>query len=137
MADYEYAGSALYAQWIYSGGTVQINTEFRNWNYNDQGDTIDATAGGDVYRRNLKSYDNNQVTTSFLLQSTGGTVARDAFKRFTSGTLIWGEAGTATGMVKTTMPAYVESANRSVPYNDVVSMDVTFVQNGAVTHGAY
>ncbi len=137
MADNEFAGSALYAQWIYSGGTVQINTEFRNWQYTDQGDVIDATAGGDVYRRNLKSYDNNQVTCSFLLQSTGGTVARDAFKRFTAGTLIWGEAGTATGMVKTIMPAYVESASRSVPYNDVAAMDVTFTQNGAVTHGNY
>jgi hypothetical protein len=137
MADNEFAGSALYAQWIYSGGTVQINTEFRNWQFTDQGDVIDATAGGDVYRRNLRSYDNCQVTASFLLQSTGGTVARDAFKRFTAGTLIWGEAGTATGMVKTTMPAYVESASRSVPYNDVAAMDVTFTQNGALAHGAY
>ena len=68
----EFAGSALYAQWIWSGGTVQIDTDFRNWSYNDQGEEIDTTAGADSSRSQISSFDTGQVTASFLLLSNYG-----------------------------------------------------------------
>lgn len=137
MADNEFAGSALYAQWIYPGGTVIVSTDCRTFTYNDTGETIDATAGADRSRRTINSFDTGQVTASFLLQSDMGTVTYLAFKRGTKGTLIWGEAGTVAGRPKTILPARVDSATRNVPYNDVVSMDVTWLQDGPRVDGAY
>jgi hypothetical protein len=66
-----------------------------------------------------------------------GTVTYLAFKRGTEGTLVWGEAGTAAGRPKTILPARVDSSTRNVPYNDVVSMDVTWLQNGPRVDSAY
>jgi hypothetical protein len=133
----EFAGSALYAQWIWSGGTVQINTDFRNWDYNDQGEEIDTTAGADSSRSAINSFDTGQVTASFLLLSTMGTVTFAAFKRGVAGTLIFGEAGTTSGYPKTTLPAKIQSGSRTSPYNDVAQMNVTWGQNGARVDGAY
>lgn len=133
----EFAGSAIYAQWIYSGGTVQMNTDNRDWSYVDQSDWIDATAGADAYANDLASIERGQVNATFLLLSNMGTVTFAAFKRNTQGTLIWGEAGTASGAPKTTLPAYVMSATRNVPYKDTVQMTVQFNQNGARVDGAY
>lgn len=137
MANNEFVGSAIYAQWIYSGGTIQINTDFRNWSYVDQGQWIDTTAGADTSMQEIPSYDTGQVTASFLLQSNMGTTTFTAFARGTQGTLIWGEAGTASGAPKTTLPAKVYQGTRTVPYNDVVSMDVQWNQNGTKTLGTY
>ena len=137
MANNEFVGSILYAQWVWASGTVQLETESRNFTYTDSGETVDATAGADAARRTLNSFDTGQVVSSFLLQSDMGTTTFAAFARGNVGTLIWGEAGTAATKPKTTLPARVDSATRSVPYNDVVSMDVTWMQNAAVTRGTY
>ena len=74
MADNEFAGSALYAEWITTDSTVVISTEFRNFSFTDSGESIDATAGADVYRRTLDSFQTCSVTASWLMQSTQGSV---------------------------------------------------------------
>ena len=137
MADNEFAGSAVYAQWIWTGGTVNIHTEFRNWTVNDTGEKINASAGADTYVRQIGYADNITVAASFLLQSDMGTVTYAAFRRNVAGTLIWGEAGTVAGKPKSTLPARIDAATRNAAYNDVVSMDVTFEQNGTFVPGAY
>lgn len=137
MANNEFAGSALYAQWIWSAGTVLVSTECRSFVYNDQGETIDSTAGADTSRMTINSFDTGQVTASILLQSDMGTATYQAFARGNAGTLIWGEAGTVTGKPKTTLPARVDASTRNAPYNDVVSMDITWLQNGTKTFGAW
>ena len=137
MADNEFAGSALYATWVHPGGTVLIHTEFRNWTVNDSGTKLDATAGADTYVREIGHLDAISVSTSFLVQSDMGTVTNAAFARNTAGTLTWGEAGTVAGRPKTILPARVDAATRNQPYNDVVSYDVTFTQNGSISRTAY
>ena len=132
----EFAGSALYAQWIWAEGTVTIN-RFRTFDYTDQGEQIDSTAGADASRGYIDSFATGQVSSQFLLQSDMGTVTFAAFKKGNVGTLIWGEAGTSSGAPKTTLPAKVATGARSTPYSDVVSMTVTWNQNGARVDGAY
>jgi len=139
MADNEFAGSALYAQWITVGSTVVISTEFRNFSFTDSGENIDATAGADIYRRTLDSFQTCTASASWLMQTTQGSVEVTNLRKGTEGTLTWGEAGSAAGstVLKRDMPAKVDSSSWTTPYNDVVSIDCTWIQNGAITIGNY
>lgn len=136
MADNEFAGSALYATWIYSGGTVVLSTESRNFSFSDTIETIDATAGADATRRKLSSFKNATASLSWTAQSDG-TALITALAAGTRGTLIFGEAGTATGAPKMTMPAISMGISRSVPYADVVTYDVSWESTGDTTAGSY
>ena len=139
MADNEFAGSALYAEWITVDSTVTISTEFRNFTFTDSGENIDATAGADIYRRTLDSFQTCSVTASWLMQNTQGSVEVTSLRKGAIGTLNWGEAGSATAgtPIKRTMPAKVDSSTWTTPYNDVVSIDCTWMQNGALSITAY
>jgi hypothetical protein len=136
MADKEFAGSALFAQWIYSGGTVELQAESRNFNYTESQETIDRTAGSDATRRYLNSFKGATASMTMTAQSDG-TALITALKAGVEGTLIFGEAGTATGCPKTTLPARSLGIARSVPYADVVTYDISWQANGDPTYGAY
>jgi hypothetical protein len=136
MADNEFAGSALYAHWIWSGGTVVLSTESRNFSYTASIDYIDATAGADATRRRLASFKDATVSLSMVAQ-TDGTALIASCAEGNNGTLIFGEAGTATNSPKTTLPCRANGVSRSVPYADVVTYDITWSANGDPTYGAY
>lgn len=136
MADNEYAGSAFYATWVYSGGTVTMSGDQRNFTYTPAQEFIDSTAGADSYRRRLESFKDATATIDSLAQ-TDGTALVTGCEEGTSGTLTFGEAGTATGRVKTIMPARSMGVTRTAPYNDVVTYSVTFQANGDVTYSAW
>ena len=136
MANNEFAGSALYAHWIWSGGTLVISTENRNFTYSDQIETIDATAGSDATRRKISSFKNATASLSMTAQSDG-TALLAALAAGVTGTLIFGEAGSAVGKPKTTMPAISLGISRSVPYADVVTYDLSWESTADVTYGAW
>ena len=137
MADNEFAGSALYATWVHSGGTIVISTEFRNWNFLDSGESEDATAYADAYKSTWDNYETCGVSASWLMQNDMGTADVTGLRKGIEGTLTWGEAGTASTKIKRTMLAKIDSSNWSTPYNDIVSIDANWVQNGALTISAY
>ena len=139
MADNEFVGSALYAQWISTtpAGTVLLATEFRNFNYRPSLSFIDATAGADAATRRLAHMKDGQVTVSHLMQSDLGTVQMNALAEGAIGTLTWGEAGTTTGKPKSVMACICMGTSRSTPYNDVVSLDTTFQQNSVRTDSVW
>lgn len=136
MADNEFLGSAFAGTWIgyNSGGTAigttVLATDFRNFNYSPSIDIIDATAGADSNRRRITYLKDGQVTCTMVLQYDIGTVQMNNLAEGVSGTLVWGEGGTATGRPKHTMPAICLGASYATPYNDVVSISVTWQQNG-------
>ena len=136
MADNEFSGSALFAQWIHPAGTLVISTENRNFNFNNNIETIDATAGSDAYRRKLSSFKNATASISYTAQSDG-TATISACAVGTRGTLIFGEAGSAVGKPKITAPMMVSSFARSVPFADVVTYDISWECIGDVTPGAW
>lgn len=136
MADKEIVGNVLSAQWIYSGGTVALETESRNFTFSESGETIDATAGPDAYRRKLASFGNATASMTMTAQSDG-TALLSALKYGTKGTLIFGEGGTATGKPKTTLPCMSMGVNRTVPYNNVVTYDLSWESTGDPTYGVY
>lgn len=136
MADKEFSGSALYATWVYSGGTVVMSTDSRNLTATSGMEFIDATAGADIYRRRLASFKDYSVTIEHVAQ-TDGTALITACSEGTGGTLVFGEAGTATGSPKVTMPAICMGISRNIPYSDVVTYSITWENNGSVVYGTY
>lgn len=138
MADAEYVGSAMVAQWITSAGTVTLNTDYRSFSYNPSIEVIDATAGADTGRRRIKSFSDGQVTCSHLLQSgTAGTAVLYSLVVGTSGTIVYAPAGTASGNWKQTIPCFVVSNTFNSAYNDVTSCDTTWQQDGAASGTVY
>ncbi|MFA6271304.1 MAG: hypothetical protein WC657_08955 [Candidatus Paceibacterota bacterium] len=136
MANNEFAGSALYAHWIHPGGTVVLSAENRNFTYSENIETIDATAGSDATRRKIASFKNATAALSMTAQSDG-TALLTALAAGVVGTLIFGEAGSVAGKPKTTMPALSLGINRSVPYADIVTYDISWDSNADPTYGVW
>lgn len=136
MSSNQFAGSALYAQWIWSGGTVVLSTQNRNFSFSENLETIDATAGSDTTRVKLASFKNCTASMSYVAQNDG-TALLAACAAGVTGTLIFGEAGSAVGKPKVTMPAISLGVNRSVPYADVVTYDLSWESTAAPTIGAW
>jgi len=133
----EFAGSAAYLEWIYSSGTVVLNTDFRTITYTPSMELIDATAGADAYRQSIASFTSVQLTFSGIFPSNG-TAQMQALKERTTGTVNYGPAGTATNSPKVSFPAVVGGPAFNEPYADVVEISCTFsLYNGTVTYGAY
>lgn len=132
----EFSGSALYAQWIWSGGTVVLSSDYRQLQDAPTVNLINTTAGSDASETYIVDRADGQVTVTMLEQS-GGTATIAALKEGNGGTLIWGESGTVSNNPKTTVPAICMGAQRNVQYNNVVEISVTFQQNGARTYGSY
>ncbi len=137
MADNEFVGSALYAQWITSSSTVTLQTDFRNFTYTPSVDLVDATAGADVVKKNIVSFKGGAITCSQVMQSDLGTTTMAALAEGVSGTMTWGEAGTAVGKPKHTAGFLCTGTTYSTPYNDIVTLDTNWSQNSARTDSAW
>lgn len=139
MADNEFVGSALYATWISASpaGTVVLNTEFRNFNYRPSLSFVEATAGADTAIRRLPHMKDGQLTVTHLMQSDQGTAQMALLAEGVNGTVIWGEAGTVTGKPKHSAAFICMGTSVSQPYNNVVTLDTTWQQNGARTDTVY
>ena len=136
MSSDQFAGSALFAQWIHPGGTLVLSTQNRNFTFNENLETIDATAGSDTTRVKIASFKNCTAAMTYVAQSSG-TALLTALAAGVVGTLIFGEAGSAVGKPKTTMPAISLGINRGAPFADVVTYDISWESNAAPTFGAW
>lgn len=133
----EFGGTALYATWIWSGGTVVLNTDYRNFSYQPSITFMDANAGADVSPVRLPYMKDGRVTANVLMLNNMGTAVAAAYAEGTNGTLVWGEAGTAAGSPKVTLPAICEGAGRNSAYSDVTTLALSWLQNGTRVDGAY
>lgn len=133
----EFGGTAFYGTWIWSGGTVVLNTDYRNFTYTPSVTFMDAAAGADVTPVRLQYMKDGAVQAEILMLNNMGTAVAAAYAEGVSGTLVWGEAGTAAGSPKVTLPAICEGATRNSVYNDVTTLSISWLQNGARVDGAY
>jgi hypothetical protein len=127
-----YSGSALVVQWVYSGGTVALNGDFRTFSYSPSVELIDQTAGSDAYRTRLTSIKDGNASINAIMQASG-TAISNALSEGTEGTLNVGPEGTVAGKQKMIIPAIAMGASFSISYNDVVELSCDFTQNGART----
>lgn len=131
-----YGGTALSISWVYSGGTVSLNTDYRTVSYAPSVDLVEETAGSDVNKLYIAFQKDGKVSYSGLMQA-GGTAITNGLAEGTPGTLIIGPEGTATGKQKISMPAISLGANYQWPFNGMVEISCEFQQNGQRTDGVY
>lgn len=133
----EFVGSALIAQWVTSTGTTTLTTDARNFSYTPSVSFVDATAGADTAVQRIQSFKDGQASLDFLMVDNMGTALPVQLVEGQVGTLTWGEAGTAAGKTKVTLPAISQGMTRNSPYNDVVTCTVSWLQNGPRVDGTY
>lgn len=136
----EYAGSAVVAQWIWSGGTLNISGDTRSCAITPSMETIDATAGQDTSKQYLPSFTDWEVTWDGVAQNgTAGTVYSQAMLPGNLGTINIGPYGTAGSALKFSMPAMCMGAAISMPYSDVVSLSTSWKTSsgGTATWGTF
>lgn len=132
----EFTGKDLVLSWIYSGGTVAMNADYRSVTWAPAVDMVDTTAGADTTRTRIATIIDATATVNLVAQ-TDGTALRTALAAGTGGTLIIGPEGTATNKRKISMPAICAGATYEFPYADVVTISATFNANGAFTDTNY
>lgn len=128
----EYTGSASYIKF----GSTVLSSDFRTFEPSEDIGLVEAQAGSDTNKTYLTTLKDGSTSVS-LVDQTGGSLLWAAVANGTSGTLEWGPEGTASTKPKHTVLAIVKSRKRSEPYDGIVTLDIAFQFNGAVTDGAY
>jgi hypothetical protein len=122
-----YTGRALVVEWIYSGGTTNITNYRRSFETSESVDDADATCGTVTYRDHLPTFTDMTSTLEYLEDNgADGTAAYSALAPRTEGTVRWSPEGTANGNPEYYGAAYVQSRDRSYPYDDVAQVTINF-----------
>lgn len=135
----EYAGTASYVEWVYSGGTAVLSGNYRTASYSQNAETIDATAGSDTRAVKLPGIISGGFSVAGLMD-TGGSVGNKAGTLFYAqqiGTIVYGPEGTAAGKLKITIPAVMLTFERNTAYNAAAEFSMTFDQSAAESYGTF
>ena len=124
-------GAALYVKF-----GSDISGDYRTFEANETGDSIDVSAGSDTAVTYLTRLTDGTASYSAIMQEDGSVVFA-ALAPHTSDTLEWADEGTAGGNQRHSVAAIVTSRGRSIPYAGAVEITATFQFNGAVTDEVY
>ena len=133
------AGPTMILQWIWSGGTISLNADYRTFSWNPTIAYEDVTAGQDSQVGRLTTLKDATAAVELVVQ-TGGTAMAAAMAAGVGGTLICGPEGTATGKRKITFPCYSDGAAFAAPYANVATLSCGFTGSsvlGNFTDGSY
>lgn len=132
MTENNITGKDAVINWIWSGGTVALNSDYRSLSTNETADLAETTAGSDTHKTHIATLKSASIEYSGLYPSgTAGTAIIGALAAGNSGTLVVYPQGTATGNLARNYPAIVTGPKLNTPYNDVVEISCTFTSNGA------
>ena len=130
MAENNIVGKDAVISWVWTGGTVNLATDYRSVSVKENVDTAETTAGADTHKTFLPTIKSATIDYSGLFP-TGGTALYAALAAGMSGTLTVAPEGTASGKVSKAYPAICMGATYDTPYADVVTVNCTFQSNGA------
>ena len=133
----EFAGSAAYLAWVWSGGTTVLDADMRTFDWTPTLNFIDATAGADTYENLLPSYGVGGDFSAELLAQEGGTALATALARQTKGTVLYGPEGNTAGDLQYSIPAYSQGPQWSSPFDDVTTITANWRQYAAETQGTF
>ena len=132
----EFVGNATVIQWIYSSGTITLNTDYQTVSWSPGIDFVETSAGADTHKTRLATLKDSTASLT-VLEQTGGSTLATALTAGVAGTLIIGPEGTASGKRKITMPAYSNGAQYTYTYNDKATVQCSFTGTGAFTDSTY
>lgn len=127
------AGPTSVMQWVYSGGTIALNGDYRTFSWNPSTDYAEVTAGQDTHKGRLPTLKDATASITLVVQ-TSGTAIATALQPATAGTLIYGPEGTAVGKRKITLPAYCDGAKVEFPYSDVAVITCGFTGSSTLAN---
>ena len=130
MAENNIVGKDAVINWVWTGGTVNLATDYRSVSVKESVDTAETTAGADTHKTFLPTIKSATIDYSGLFP-TGGTALYAALAAGIQGTLTVAPEGTASGKVSKAYPAICMGATYDTPYADVVTVNCTFQSNGA------
>lgn len=125
------SGPTMILSWIWSGGTVTLNSDYRNVTFSPSIAYEEVTAGSDTQVGRLTTIKDATATVEILIQ-TGGTAMGTALQPGNSGTLVIQPEGTAVGKRKISLPAYCDGANPSFPYANVAVYSIGFTGSSTI-----
>lgn len=128
----EYTGKDLYVAFA---GTV-FSSRFRSFDADETQALVAKDAGADTAMTYLNTLQDGKGTLEVLAEA-GGTALWAAGVKGASGTLIWGDEGTASGKPKHSVPAIVARRRRNNVYNETVKLTFDFQFNGTVVDGTF
>lgn len=128
-------GHDLALCWAYTGGSVWLEADFREFNYSGDVNDADATAGDDTTAVHLPTYSDGELSLNMVGTVSMGTAHYAALASRTQGTVYWYGEGTASGKPKAQQPAYISKFEETWPYDDVVEQDITWQSQGDITRG--
>ena len=132
-----YTGKDLYLAWIWSGGTVTLNGDYREFGHKADTDLVEAQAGAEGAKAYLATLSDATFSYSGLETGTAGTAVLAATKEKTYGTLLWGPLGTTTGLPKFSCAAFAKGQETPHKYNDVAMLNIEFQRSGDwILHGS-
>ncbi len=128
----KYTGKDLYLKF----GSTNLEAEFREFETDEEIDTIDQSAGADTAKTYLTRLEDGTAKLK-LLDQNDGTALWGAVDKGVEGTLEWAPEGTAAPNPKHSVNAIVTKRSKKFPYDDLVEIDVDFQFSGAVTDAVY
>jgi hypothetical protein len=132
MAENNITGKNAVINWIWTGGTVALNTDYRTISTNEAVDLAETTAGNDTHKTHIATIKSASIDYSGLYPSgTAGTAIIGALAAGNEGTLQVYPEGTASGKLLRTYPSISGGPKLNAPYSDVVEISCTFTSTGA------
>jgi len=133
----EFSGSAVVLSWIWSGGTVTLQGDYRKCSIKPSVQTIVGTAGSDPREVKYPAVKDASIDIELVAQASG-TAVLAALAEGVQGTVIVGPEGTATNKPKTTMSAISGGVAQEYVYNDISVLTASFMGDGTTyTQGNY
>jgi hypothetical protein len=130
-----YNGTALVLNWIWTGGTLGMNTDYRTFSYTPTIEMLEESAGSDAARLYIAGIKSGDLSAGGLMQAGSLPAYGSALIEGAAGTVIFYPEGTANGKYRGTIPAMCGGMNTNMAYQGLTEWAVTWTQNGARTEG--
>jgi hypothetical protein len=128
----EYSGANAVGTWITATGTTTLTGNQRSIDYTPSVDLYEATAGSDAAKTYIAGVKSGQLSMT-LLSQTGGTALMAELAEGKVGTINNLALGTTANEPTMTFPAISQGVTRAAPYADLVTLNVSWQQNGSRT----
>jgi hypothetical protein len=123
-------GKAMYADWIWSGGTVQVTGDQTTLDLSRAVSTVNAAAGSETSEYAKATLKNYGVSGELYFKGTAGTAVLAALAESNEGTLRWGAMGSASGMPKGQLAAVVTKQDIKHPFDNLIVVSVEWAGQG-------